>query len=146
MSEGVYWVDANLLLRFLTGEPPELAERAGRILERGEGGELTLRVHPVIVAETVWVLHSFYKRTAEEIAGALVPLFSGHRLRVEDGRVTVAALETMAREGVDFADSYEIDQATRVATRQLNQKVKAWVWGRPPKPPRHRRRTFVYRI
>jgi transposase len=48
--------------------------------------------------------------------------------------------------GVDFADSYEIDQATRVATRQLNQKAKAWVWGRPPKPPRHRRRTFVYRI
>ena len=48
--------------------------------------------------------------------------------------------------GVDFADSYEIDQATRIATRQLNQKAKAWVWGRPPKPPRHRRCTFVYRI
>jgi transposase len=48
--------------------------------------------------------------------------------------------------GVDFADSYEIDQATRVATRQLNRKAKAWVWGRELKPPRHRRRTFVYRI
>jgi transposase len=48
--------------------------------------------------------------------------------------------------GVDFADSYEIDQATRVATRQLNRKARAWVWGRPPRPPRHRRRTFVYRI
>ncbi len=48
--------------------------------------------------------------------------------------------------GQDFADSYEIDQATRVATRQLNRKASAWVWGRPPKPPRHRRRTFVYRL
>jgi transposase len=48
--------------------------------------------------------------------------------------------------GVDFADSYEIDQASRIATRQLNRKAKAWVWGRVPKPPRHRRRTFVYRI
>ena len=47
---------------------------------------------------------------------------------------------------VDFADSYEIDQATRVATRQLNRKAKAWGWGREPKPPRHRRHTFVYRI
>lgn len=111
MSEGVYWVDANVLLRFLTGEPPELAERAERILERGEEGELTLRVHPVIVAETVWVLRSFYKRTAEEIAGALVPLFSGHRLRVEDGRVIVAALEAMAREGVDFADALLAEKA-----------------------------------
>jgi hypothetical protein len=48
--------------------------------------------------------------------------------------------------GQDFADSYEIDQATRVATRQLNRKARAWVWGRSPRPPRHRRRTFVYRL
>jgi transposase len=47
---------------------------------------------------------------------------------------------------VDFADSYEIDQASRVATRQLNRKAKPWVWGRPPKPPRHQRRIFVYRL
>jgi transposase len=48
--------------------------------------------------------------------------------------------------GVDFADSYEIAQAARVATRQLNRKAKPWVWGRPPRSPRHRRRTLVYRI
>jgi transposase len=48
--------------------------------------------------------------------------------------------------GVDFADSYEIDQATRVATRQLNRKASPWVWGRSPEPPRHRRRTFVYHL
>lgn len=48
--------------------------------------------------------------------------------------------------GQDFADGYEIDRATRVATRQLNRKASPWVWGRPPKPPRHRRRTFVYRL
>ena len=48
--------------------------------------------------------------------------------------------------GHDFADGYEIDKATRVATRQLNRKAGRWVWGRKPKPPRHRRRTFVYRL
>src|ERR671912_582172 len=48
--------------------------------------------------------------------------------------------------GIDFADSDEIAHATKVATRQLNRKAKPWVWGRPPKPPRHRRRTFVYRL
>jgi hypothetical protein len=31
--------------------------------------------------------------------------------------------------GIDFADSYEIDYARRVATRQLNRKAKPWVWG-----------------
>lgn len=48
--------------------------------------------------------------------------------------------------GQDFADSHEIARAARVATRQLNRKARAWVWGRPPTPPRHRRRIFVYRI
>lgn len=48
--------------------------------------------------------------------------------------------------GQDFVVGYEIDQATRVATRQLNRKASPWVWGREPGPPRYRRRTFVYRI
>jgi len=55
-------------------------------------------------------------------------------------------LRRQALAGVDFADGYEIDKATRVATRQLNRKASPWVWGRPPKPPRYMRRTFVYRI
>src|SRR3712207_8658711 len=35
--------------------------------------------------------------------------------------------------GVDFADGYEIDKATRVATRQLNRKASPWAWGRKRK-------------
>jgi hypothetical protein len=48
--------------------------------------------------------------------------------------------------GQSFADPPEIDQATRVATKQLNARAKPWVWGRPPKPHRHCRRLFCYRI
>ena len=45
--------------------------------------------------------------------------------------------------GQHFADSEEIEMATRVAAKQLNHRAKPWVWGREPRPPRHRRRTFV---
>lgn len=48
--------------------------------------------------------------------------------------------------GQDFANAKEIEQAIRVATAQLNARAKPWVWGRPPKPPRRRRRLFCYRI
>ncbi len=48
--------------------------------------------------------------------------------------------------GQNFADGDEIDQATRVAPRQLNRKASPWVWGRKAKPPRYRRCTFVYRL
>jgi hypothetical protein len=46
--------------------------------------------------------------------------------------------------GQSFADAKEIDQATQLATKQLNRRAKPWVWGRPPRPPRHLRRRFVY--
>lgn len=48
--------------------------------------------------------------------------------------------------GQTFADAEEIERATTVATVQLNRRAKPWVWGRPPKTPRHHRRLFCYRI
>ena len=48
--------------------------------------------------------------------------------------------------GQSFANPKEIEQATRVATAQLNLRAKPWLWGRPAKTPRHRRRLFCYRI
>ena len=48
--------------------------------------------------------------------------------------------------GQSFADDHEIDQATTVATAQLNRRAKPWIWGRPPKPHRQLRRLLVYRI
>ncbi len=48
--------------------------------------------------------------------------------------------------GQSFADAEDIVLATRVATKQLNLRLKPWVWGRLQKPRRHRRRSFVYRL
>jgi hypothetical protein len=45
--------------------------------------------------------------------------------------------------GQSEASPKEIEQATRVATAQLNLRAKPWVWGRPAKTPRHRRRLFL---
>lgn len=48
-----FWVDANVLLCFPTGEPPELAERALRLIQRAEQGEINLKLSPIVVAEIV---------------------------------------------------------------------------------------------
>jgi hypothetical protein len=48
--------------------------------------------------------------------------------------------------GQSFVDADEIARSTRVATTQLNRRAKSWVWYRPPRPARHLRRTFVYRL
>ncbi len=104
-EEASWWVDANVLLRFLTGDPPELAGRASRLLEGAERDGAPLRVHSVIVAETVWVLQSFYGYSKGEISAALVPLLEHPALRVEGARIVLGALENMASSNVDFADA-----------------------------------------
>jgi transposase len=48
--------------------------------------------------------------------------------------------------GQTFANGEEIDQATEVATQQLNRRAQPWIWGRPPRPKRRKRRRLVYCI
>jgi len=48
--------------------------------------------------------------------------------------------------GQSLADAGEIDHATTVATQRLNARATPWVWGRPQRPPRVLRQSFVYRI
>lgn len=99
------WLDANVLLRFLTGSPPELAGRSARLLEEAQRGKISLRMHSVVVAETVWVLESFYEYSKQKISGVLIPLLEQPALRVEGAKTVVRALETMVESNVDFADA-----------------------------------------
>lgn len=111
MSRSVFWVDANVFLRFLTGEPQDMSGRAARLLERAQQRELVLKVHAIVVAEVVWVLQSFYGYSRAEISGVLIPLLEDHGLRVEEGRVVIQALTVMASANVDFADALLAERA-----------------------------------
>jgi hypothetical protein len=48
--------------------------------------------------------------------------------------------------GQSFANPKEIEQASRVATKQLNHGANPWIWGRPSRDHRHYRRLFCYRL
>ncbi len=99
------WVDANVLLRFLTGEPEAMHEKTVELMSRAEGGEVELFVNDLIVAEVVWVLKSFYKKPADEIAEVLVALVCAPGVVVEDRETLVRALELAAEKNVDFIDA-----------------------------------------
>lgn len=100
------WLDANILLRFLTREPPDLAQRAFRLIQKAESGEVTLRLSPIVVAEVVWVLSSFYKYSRVQIAEVLLPLVVAEGILLDDLEQVTAALERMANANVDFIDAY----------------------------------------
>ncbi|MBD2578643.1 PIN domain-containing protein [Oscillatoria sp. FACHB-1406] len=107
------WVDANILLRLLTGEPPELAQRALRLVQRAERGEVTLRLSPMVVAEIIWVLSSFYRYSRTEIAEVLLPLIVAEGIIAEQAEQTIAAIERMAAVNVDFMDAFLAEVARK---------------------------------
>ena len=108
-----YRVDANVLLRFLTGEPEPMAERAARLMRRAERGEALLILSPLVVAEMVWVLESFYRRSHDEIARVLVPLLSADGVEAQDRELLIRALELARDKNVDFSDAVLALQASR---------------------------------
>lgn len=106
-------VDANVLLRFLTGEPEDMAARAARLMARAEAGTVVLVLSPLVVAEMVWVLKSFYRRSHADIARVLVPLLSADGVDAEERELLVRAIELARDKNVDFADAVLALQAAR---------------------------------
>ena len=100
------WVDANVLLSLITNDPLDLAARSTRLVQRAEQGDISLKVSPLVVAEIVWVLNSFYKYSRTQIAEVLIPLLTSEGLILENSELVIAALEQIATVNVDFADAY----------------------------------------
>ncbi len=100
------WVDANVVLRLLTGKPQAQARARAALMARADAGEVRLRLCPLVVAEVVRVLTSAYDVPLTEVAGVLSGFLASGGLVVEEGMQLTAALAEMAERRVDFVDAY----------------------------------------
>lgn len=96
------FVDTNVLVRHLTGDPPEMAQRATRYL--ADQPELLLT--DVILAETVYVLESFYQAPRGDIATAIRSLLAFPSVVVVDPALLLRAVEVYEVDRIDFAEAY----------------------------------------
>lgn len=112
-------VDANVLLRFLVGDPPEMAEQARRLFEAVDRGEIQLVLEEIVVAEVVWVLESFYGHPRGQIAEVLRSLLGHEGVLVDDRAGLLQALTTYADQGIDFADALLATNMQRRGLREL---------------------------
>jgi predicted nucleic-acid-binding protein len=99
-------IDANVILRYLTKDPPEMAEAALRIFENAQKGKILLIVIPLIVAEVVWVLESFYDYPKTKIAEIMSQFLLCEGLIVEDLDLIFNALTLYREKNLDFADAF----------------------------------------
>ena len=98
-------IDANVILRYLLGEPPDQAAKAGEIMHALEEGEITVHCDPVTLAEVVWVLSSFYKLPPSEIYAGLSPIVKTEGFEIPEKERYILALELFARGVKHFGDA-----------------------------------------
>ncbi|MCW2572429.1 MAG: PilT protein domain protein [Frankiales bacterium] len=96
------FVDTNILVRHLTGQPVAMAKRATAFL----AGETELLLADVIVAETVYVLESFYETPRPQVAEAIRSLIAFSSVLTVDPALLLRALEVYEVDRLDFAEAY----------------------------------------
>jgi len=102
----------DLLVRFITGEPAEMATRARALIEKSESGAVALRIVPLVVAETVFVLAGkVYGFDRREVATALIQFIESPSLEVEQRDALIAALRLFRDHTLDFVDACLAAQA-----------------------------------
>lgn len=100
------FVDANVILRYLTKDPPEMAEAALKTFRDAKNGKVFLLVTNLTVAEVVWVLESFYRYSKNQIAETLTEFLLCDGLEVESLDLLIEALALYQEKNLDFADAF----------------------------------------
>lgn len=105
-AAGPLFCDTNVLVRFLTGEPPDQSRAALRALERAAEGRFTLVLPDLIVAELAYVLTTGSGLDAREAADHLRRVLDLPGIVTMDEAVLRDALSVWAEGRLDFADAY----------------------------------------
>jgi len=96
------FVDTNVLVRHLTGDPPKQAAAATALLESAEELHLT----DLVLAEIVYVLESFYQVPRARVAELGRAIVGFPAMVVADDALLVRALEAYEVDRLDFAEAY----------------------------------------
>ena len=101
------FLDTNVLVRHITGDPPDQALRATRYLQQAD----RLLLPDLILAEVAYVLGSFYGMPRGEAADALRASLTFPAVRVTDRDLLLRTIELYDSRRLDFADAYLVASA-----------------------------------
>ena len=101
-------LDTNVLVRLVTGDPEEQAQRASEFITHGAWVPLAATL------ECAWVLGSTYSLTSSQLAATLTMLLENDRLMFQDAELIQAAIAIFREKpGIQFADAVILESARR---------------------------------
>ena len=106
MTPERWFADTNLFLRYLTDDIPEQADAVEELLNRAKRGELTLLTNPLVIAEVVWTLDSFYHLQRTDIKDKVLAILNTPGVEINDSDLVLQAVSWYAEKNVDYIDAY----------------------------------------
>lgn len=99
-------LDTNAILRYLRNDVPRQAEAVRARLSQAQSGRLIIEIHPLIIAEVLFVLQSFYGQPRERIASVLQIFLDTPGIRTQEEARVREALDRYASHNVSFIDAF----------------------------------------
>ena len=128
--------DANFLLRLLTKYPEPMYRAALAFALKAEEEGTRIEVHPVHVAEVIYVLEGrIYGLSSEESASELLALLSARPFAPREEEALTAALEAYPDSGLDFPDVFLAQLAQAEGKRVVSFDKKLARLGVEPLKP-----------
>jgi predicted nucleic acid-binding protein len=97
-------VDTNLIVRYLVQDNDKHARAAGKLFDACDRGDVVIVMLPVVLAECVLILESFYGHPRADIASALARLISSPGVEISEVTVHLDALNRYTGTRVHFVD------------------------------------------
>ncbi|MGA8150758.1 MAG: PIN domain-containing protein [Terriglobales bacterium] len=97
-------VDTNLIVRYLVQDHDKHARTAGKLFDACDRGDVVVVVLPVVLAECVFVLESFYRHSRSDIASALGRLISSPGVEIGEVTLHLDALKRYKGTKAHFVD------------------------------------------
>lgn len=100
------FVDTNVFLRFLTNDDAVKAGQAERLFRDSVSGRVSLRTSPLVIAEIVWTLESFYRLAKLQVAEKVETILNTPNLECDESPRIFQALDLYVHENIDYIDAY----------------------------------------
>lgn len=119
-------LDTNVILRFFLQDHPEHFKRAKTLFERAENGLISCYIDPVILAEVVWTLSSFYKVSRGNIATKLETLLAQQWVVSEQKQKMLSAIHWYQETTLDYIDCWllAVSQTQAIPIETFDKKMQ----------------------
>ncbi len=99
-------IDTNVILRYLTDDIPEQAQKSEELFTRVIEGKETVEIPLLVIAEVVWTMTKFYRQPKKAVVEDISILLKTPGIKVKDKKLLLDALDLFAQKNVSFTDAY----------------------------------------